>query len=276
MSPSDAHVDDDVLSLLALGEDTGTPDERAHVAACPRCSAELAQLRDLVGVARAAQADGPLVAPAPHVWERIAGELALDPTPVVVDDATATAVPVAGAPGAGARADEPVASGGGPAAAPAPAREPGLAPVVPLRPRRWAWVAGAAAAGLVVGGAGAWWTATREPATTVVARAELDALPGWDAAGSAELETAPDGSRVLVVDVADDGPASGGYREVWLLRPDVSGLVSLGPLTGTSGRFTLPDDLDVDEFPVVDVSSEPLDGDPAHSGDSIVRGTLGA
>ncbi len=248
MSPSDAHVDDDVLSLLALGEDAGGEAERAHVDACARCAAELAQLRELVGVARAAQADGPLVAPAPHVWEGVAGELGLEAAPV---------------PGGG---------GGTLTADPAP--DPDLAPVVPLRTRRWGWVAGAAAAGVLVGGVGAWWvTAAREPATTVVARATLDALPGWQAAGTAELETAPDGSRVLVVDVADGTPDEG-YREVWLLRPDVSGLVSLGPLTGTSGRFPLPEDLDVGEFPVVDVSSEPLDGDPAHSGDSIVRGTL--
>lgn len=273
MSPSDAHVDDDVLSLLALGEDAGSAADRTHVPACPRCSAELVQLRELVAVARDARTDGPLVAPAPHVWERIARELALDPAPVELD---ATAGRTDAAPAADTRtADEPVLVGGGTTLAADPAPDAALAPVVPLRPgRRWGWVAGAAAAGLVVGGVGAWWTTAREPAATVVASATLDALPGWDAAGTAALETLRDGSRVLVVDVAEDAPAGDGYREVWLLRPDVSGLVSLGPLTGTSGRYVLPDDLDVGEFPVVDVSSEPLDGDPAHSGDSIVRGTL--
>lgn len=268
MSPSDGHVDDDVLSLLALGEQAGSADERAHLAACERCTHELAQLRELVVVARAARADGPLVAPAPAVWERVAAELGLDPAPVLVDEAPAvTAVATGGTEAPVPRAAADVA---GPGRA-----DP--APVVQLRPRRtWAWVAGAAAAGLVVGGAGAWWTATREPAATVVARASLEALPGWDAQGSAALETTADGARVLVVDVDEAGPGGDGYREVWLLRPDVSGLVSLGPLTGSSGRFVLPDDLDVDEFPVVDVSAEPLDGDPAHSGDSVVRGTLDA
>jgi hypothetical protein len=38
--------------------------------------------------------------------------------------------------------------------------------------------------------------------------------------------------------------------------------------------FVLPENLDVGEFPVVDVSNEPIDGDPTHSGDSIVRGVL--
>ncbi|MFI2752951.1 anti-sigma factor [Cellulomonas sp. P22] len=246
MSPSDAHVDDDALSLLALGEDAGSVEEQEHLATCPGCTDELAHLRALVGVARAADADGPLVAPAPHVWERVAEELGLNPAPMEVDSA----------PGADAEPEEQ------------------LAPVVPLRARRaWAWVAGAAAAGLVIGGVGTWW-ATREPAPTVVASATLEALPGWEAHGTAELETAADGSRVLVVDVSGVAPGDDGLREVWLLRPDVSGLVSLGLLTGDTGRFALPDDLDVDEFPVVDVSAEPLDGDPAHSGDSIVRGTL--
>ena len=252
MSPNDAHVDDDVLSLLALGEDAGSVEEQQHLAGCPECSDELAHLRALVGVARAADADEPLVAPAPHVWERVAAELGLDAAPVEV------------------------AGGGATAAAPDAEPDEHRAPVVPLRrPRRaWAWVASAAAAGMVIGGAGAWW-ATREPAPTVVASASLEALPGWDAQGTAELETTADGSRVLVVDMSDMAPDDDGLREVWLLRPDVSGLVSLGLLTGDTGRFALPDDLDVGEFPVVDVSSEPLDGDPAHSGDSIVRGVLG-
>jgi hypothetical protein len=72
-----------------------------------------------------------------------------------------------------------------------------------------------------------------------------------------------------------DAPAPDGtYREVWLLRPDVSGLVSLGMLEGDQGRFDLPDGLDLADYPVVDVSEEHFDGDPAHSGDSVVRGDL--
>ena len=61
-------------------------------------------------------------------------------------------------------------------------------------------------------------------------------------------------------------------REVWLIRSDASGLVSLGLLDGSSGRFVVPAGIDLGEFTLVDVSAEPIDGDPAHSGDSIVRG----
>jgi hypothetical protein len=45
-------------------------------------------------------------------------------------------------------------------------------------------------------------------------------------------------------------------------------------LDGAEGRFDLPDGLDLTQFPVVDVSEEHFDGDPAHSGDSVVRGPL--
>ena len=93
------------------------------------------------------------------------------------------------------------------------------------------------------------------------------------ATGAARVEEQPDGRRQVVVTV--DAPVpEGTYREVWLLAEDLSGLVSLGVLDGAEGRFDLPDGLDLTQFPVVDVSEEHFDGDPAHSGDSVVRGPL--
>ena len=47
-----------------------------------------------------------------------------------------------------------------------------------------------------------------------------------------------------------------------------------GVLDGTDGVFAVPDDVDLAEYPLVDVSQEPFDDDPEHSGDSIVRGPL--
>ena len=47
-----------------------------------------------------------------------------------------------------------------------------------------------------------------------------------------------------------------------------------GVLRGDTATFPVPDGLDLGEFPVVDISVEPFDGDPSHSGDSVVRGTL--
>lgn len=259
MSPDDRtgveHVDDDVLTLLALGEPAGTDDERAHVAACARCTQEVDALAEVAALAREPEQ---LVAPGSHVWAGIAQELDLANRTSPVDDAPA-AGPVVEAPAADRTIEEPVAA------------------VTPLRRRSnrrtWAFVAGAAAAGLVIGGTGVW-AATRTAAPEVLASATLEPLPGWDASGKAFVETS-DGHRVLVVDLEGDVGASG-FREVWLLRPDVSGLVSLGTLAGTTGRFDLPAGLDLDEFSVVDVSEEQFDGDPAHSGDSIVRGPLTA
>jgi Anti-sigma-K factor rskA len=252
----ESHVDDDVLALLALGEPAGSTSDLAHIEECERCTDELSSLRDVVGLARSGGPDDALVAPAPAVWDRIAGELGLAPGAQALATASAPVRSVA-----------------------EPAEQ--LAPVVPLdarrdKPRAWHLVAAAAAVGLVVGGGGAWWVANHDDPATVVATATLEPLPGWDASGSAVVETSADGSRVLVVDMAKDSPSEDGFREVWLLKPDVSGLVSLGTLDGMSGRFDLPAGLDLSEYSVVDVSEEQFDGNPAHSGDSIVRGPLEA
>jgi hypothetical protein len=51
--------------------------------------------------------------------------------------------------------------------------------------------------------------------------------------------------------------------------------VSLGVLDGANtGRFTIPPGLDLSRYPVVDISLQPFDAGPAHSGHSAVRGTL--
>lgn len=258
----ESHVDDDVLALLALGEPAGATADLAHIEECERCTDELASLTDVVGLARSGGPDTALVAPAPQVWDRVAAELGL-----------------AGATTAGSATPSASAVSTPSASAVSASPADGIAPVVPLdsrRPRAGRWIAAAAAVGLVVGGGATWWVANRPEPVTVIASAVLEPLPGWDATGSAVVETRSDGSRVLVVDVDRSESSEDGFREVWLLKPDVSGLVSLGTLAGTSGRFDLPAGLDLDQFSVVDVSEEQFDGDPAHSGDSIVRGPLEA
>jgi anti-sigma-K factor RskA len=72
-----------------------------------------------------------------------------------------------------------------------------------------------------------------------------------------------------------DAPAlDGEYYEVWLIDPDVVGMVPLGVVRPGSQTVELPADLDIGDFPIVDVSVEPLDGDPTHSGVSVARGVL--
>lgn len=260
------HVSDDVLALLALGEQAGTDAERAHVAGCELCTDEVASLADVVGLARGG--DAALVPPSAQVWDRVAAELGLATTGTPVTETAATPEPTSAE---AATAEQTAAEPTTPSRL---ATDPVVLVPRRRRPRSWGWIAGAAAAGLVIGGIGVGWALTRDDrSASVVASATLEPLPGWDASGSAKVETQRDGTRVLVVDV-DEAHLEDGFREVWLLTPDVKGLVSVGTLDGTSGRFDLPAGLDLDEYSVVDVSQEPFDGNPAHSGDSIVRGAL--
>lgn len=146
------------------------------------------------------------------------------------------------------------------------------AEVVELQPRRrrsWTLLAVAAACGalLVI----AVQRLLLPGPLPVVSAADLEPLPGWSVTGTAEVLNV-DGGRELRVELPDDGAS--GYREVWLISEDLERLVSLGVLTDDAGAFTIPPGLDLGEFAVVDISDEPLDGDPSHSGVSIVRGVL--
>lgn len=247
------HIDEESLALLAIGDDAPSGAAAEHLAACPACRAELEDLRHVVTVAKASQSVE-LQQPSARVWDRIATDLGFD-------DRSAA-----------------------PAAAPAPAPAAAAEHVAPLRRsrvrRRTALLLTAAAAvvGLVLGLGGGWYLFAGGPgrSDTVVSRTALDPLPGWSGArGSAELERDGDGRLSLVVDL--DHPARDGaapLREVWMMRSDLSGLVSVGFLDGDTGRFVVPAGVDPTRYPVVDVSAESNDGDPAHSGDSVVRGTL--
>lgn len=107
----------------------------------------------------------------------------------------------------------------------------------------------------------------------VVAEGELGPVEGEGRLGEAEVLDR-DGRRVLRLQLDQLPDAGDGYLEVWLLRPDVSGLVTLGVLDSATEEFVLPEGLDLGEYPVVDVSVEHLDGDPAHGGDSRLRGEV--
>src|SRR5690606_38255976 len=147
-----------------------------------------------------------------------------------------------------------------------------------VRPARWwrspALLAAAAVvvvAGIVgamllaVGGAGG---------PEVVATVEL--LPLGDVTGASGSLVEVDGRRELDIE-ADVAalPDPGGFYEVWLIDEDVEGMISLGPLRA-DGTYEVPSDVDYRDYPIVDVSVEPDDGDPTHSGSSILRGTLTA
>jgi len=101
---------------------------------------------------------------------------------------------------------------------------------------------------------------------------ELAALPGYEGfGGRAELD-----GRDLVVDLTGAEPKEGEFYEVWLLEirgGELQDLVALGTIDA-SGHYKISQSVDLSRFNTVDVSVEPDDGDPAHSGKSVVRGEL--
>ena len=268
------HCTPEQLSLAALREPLPDADA-AHLAACAQCRAELASLRrgvDALAVPELA-APGAPVPPPPSVWAGIAAATGVTtaPRPEVLA-AAAPAPPAA-----------PVTPRPAVVAAPAPAVPepapvvPAPASVVPLRTRRSRLLL-AAAASLVVGvgiGAGAVALGTGgDDDGLAVAAAALDPLGDSGATGEARVVERDDGTLVLEVDLTA-ADVQDGFYEVWLLDEAVEDLVSLGVVRGGSEvALTLPSGLDLGEYPVVDVSVEPLDGDPGHSGVSVARGVL--
>lgn len=131
----------------------------------------------------------------------------------------------------------------------------------------------AAAAGALLTWAGVE-AVDRESPAQLVASGELAPLAEGAPDGRAEVVTV-DGHQRLRVELSERPDAEDGYLEVWLLRPDVSGMVTLGVLDAQTGEFPLPAGLDLQEYAVVDISREHMDGDPGHGGDSLVRGQVG-
>lgn len=195
--------------------------------------------------------DAVLTPPPADLWSRIEAAAGHDP------GATAGGSGPTSIVDAGARAAVAPATGG--------------ATVVPFRRRWFPAVAAAAVVVLVAGVVVAVSGGSDDDGGQLVATARLEALQG-DTPAVAELIKA-DGSLELDLDLSAFTSPDGEYLEVWLLRPDVSGMVSLGPAS-PDGVYPLPEGVDPGEFPVVDVSFEPTDGDEAHSGNSLLRGPL--
>lgn len=266
------HTDPDVLALLALGErEAATTKDLDHIAHCENCGREVAQLGQLTHVGRTISDHFTLESPSPQVWDRIRAQLGFrdDFSSGLVPplaDASPPIVPVlSSADAATARPVVDRTAGS--------RRERAAAP--PRRKRRVVSLALAAVLALLagIGGTLAW--QQLQPLTdTVVASTPLDAFPDWTGAvGQARLETDATGRQVLEVSMATPRPVDG-IQQIWLINPEESSMLPLGWLTAPIERFTLPADLDISRYPVVDISVEPPDGNIAHSGNSIVRGTL--
>lgn len=268
-----AHLDAEAIALIAIGEAPSSPGESHHLAVCPACRSELDQLHDAAEIARTTIGEGAFVAPAASVWAGIHRELGLAAgvqPPGLVGVATA---PSTGTPAADRSTPAPASpsrSTSAPVASLAEARERRG-----LRGRIIGPLVGVAAAAVAIGAVALFWDALRPaPEPTTLASASLDALPAWQGStGVAVVTESADGERLVSIELVASAEGEG-VREVWLLTPEVDGLISLGLLEGGSGTFVIPEGIDLTEYPIVDVSLEPVDGDPAHSGDSIVRGAL--
>ncbi|MFI7602354.1 anti-sigma factor [Actinoplanes sp. NPDC049681] len=236
------HLDPDRLVLLALSEDAADPDESVHLAGCGGCRDELRALHHVAELGVEAGDLRALPPPPEHVWAGIQSDIA-------------AMAPVAG---------------------------PRPAAVVPMgrrsARRRPRWVAPlvsavAAAVVAIAGTAVAMGAFDRSPDADVTARATLSPLPSAPAGASGKVRVLSDGE--MVVDVRHL-PLTTGFHEVWLIDPDdQKKMISLGSLSGRPEVvLPVPPGTDLNRYRLVDVSDEAHDGDAAHSGKSLLRGTL--
>ena len=276
-----AHIDPDLLALLALGENADD-EASAHLATCPDCREGVRQFAEVVTAARSGPDIVRLEAPPPGLWARVAAAAGVD------------AVPVPGHGMASLRGEDDgalPASGPAPAGPPAPEGKPGrdgrpgreaspgpAAPVRRWRRRPLASAVAALVAGLIIGAGGALGIhqLAAAPAAHVVASIPLRPLPQFpewrSASGTAVMARGPHGQQLTV---SLQAPRKPGFYEVWLLARDGTSMISLGDLgPGHTGRFTMPPGVDLATYSRVDVSLQPFSGSTLHSRTSVVRGSL--
>lgn len=292
ISPSEAlaggpHLGEERLVDLALAEPAAET-EREHLAGCARCHDDLGSLRRTLDVTRDA-ATIELLAPPAELWARITN--ALD------DDAAAPVTPGAPAPDVPTRLVglRPQAAPDVAVLPPGPTASASPEVVVPLRARSdsssragrrrpaLGWLAAACAAGVLLGAGGVVLADQLQGGTDpgvdvirTVATAELDTLDTRQRLGSATVSERA-GTLNLAVSATELDRGTNGYVEVWLINRDGKRMVSVGVLGdgAVAGAFPISRRLLDEGYVVVDLSREQFDDKPQHSGDSIVRGSLG-
>ncbi|WP_433084141.1 anti-sigma factor domain-containing protein [Dactylosporangium sp. CA-052675] len=139
--------------------------------------------------------------------------------------------------------------------------------------------AAAVVGGLLAAGGTALWMRGGQTAAgcrTQDARVALQPLPGAPAgAGGYACLRVVDGERRLVVHAEGMPVRDDADYEAWLLdreEPTVR-MEALGVL-GKESELTVPASLDLSRYDIIDISVEPHDGNAAHSGLSMLRGTL--
>lgn len=246
--PVGPHLDDEQIALIASGAEmpsSAPPLEAPHLEGCERCRRAVEMARRSL---RALASPVELSDPPPGLWDRIAADLE-------EDGADAEGSPAPAAPGTGGAVIE----------------------LSSRRRRRWILPAVAAVAGLIVGAGSIGLLGAREsspPASVALGDAELAPLAAEDFSGRAEMVQRPDGTIELTVEVPSTPDPADGYLEVWLRDEGASRLISLGPVTETTTTVQVPEGIDFDQYPIVDVSHEHFDGDPTHSGVTLAAGPM--
>lgn len=251
-----AHPDEEVLAELALGLLPDAPsDLLAHVTGCHECSATFDALDRTASLLPTVDPDTSWTDPPDTVWAAVQAETAAStgPSPSHLAQSAHAAHP----------------------AHPAHVEAVAL-PGQPRNHRLVPWVAAAAAAGLALGlltGRALRPDQVRAPTPTTMAAAALDTLDtGRPLGDAAVLRTST--TMDLRVD-AHDLSAGSGYLEVWLINTDGKRMVAVGVLPGNGTQvFPISPALIAEGYLVVDISREAFDANPAHSGDSLARGTL--
>ncbi|QGN50347.1 anti-sigma factor [Micromonospora sp. WMMD558] len=255
------HLDHDRLVFLALGESEADNGESTHLDSCEHCRLEMETLQHVAGLGAGAQGLRDLPDPPEHVWQGIVAEVrAAEELPTIAGARR----PVSPAAPTGT-ADDP------PAVVPSPpahrrARRP-----------RWLTTAVTAVAAAAMGVVG---TLTvlgvtgpdPQPAPPVLATAPLTAYGSTPPDANGEARVFDNGRLHLHV---ANLPDVSGYYEVWLINPDTMEMFSVGVLGSQKDELLpLPPNVDLEAYSVVDVSAEAYDNNTAHSGNSLLRGTL--
>jgi hypothetical protein len=228
------HLDPDRLVLLALSDADADGTETDHLTSCAACRGEVESLQHVAELGAETQGLIGLPPPPESVWQGIQDQLH---NPAAV---------------------RPTA-----AATPKPRRR-WLAPVL----------SAVAAAVLAVAGTVTVIQLThRTAAPDVTARATLTplAIAPPTAAGLARILSGDELSLSV-----RNLPLTTGYYEVWLIDPeDLTKMIAVGNVAGSTGEvLPLPPGTDLNRYRLVDISAEAYDGNAAHSGKSLLRGTL--
>lgn len=234
------------ISLRGTGNDDQpqrpSAEQAQHLMACSDCRQALDTTERVLTALRSSV---PIEQPPAELWDRIAAGMKEEPAE---------------------------------AAAPSQAQPP----VSPAR-SGWPVTLAAAAVGALLGGAavgGVVLTMDRqdddppETANTVIGEAVLEPVAAEEFSAQAEMVETAEGTMELTVQITSAPDAADGYFELWLRDEEASRLQSLGTVGTGSTTFEVPSGLDLEQYPVVDVSHEHFDGDPGHGGVTLGAGPM--